>query len=40
MAKAAEKAKTLYNEYPSSPEGLQKWKAHVEDLFSEERRNM
>jgi digeranylgeranylglycerophospholipid reductase len=39
MAKTTKKAKALYSEYPGFPEGLQKWKAQVEELFAEERRN-
>jgi hypothetical protein len=34
MAKSVKKAKTLYNEYPNSPQGLQNWKAQVDKLFS------
>jgi digeranylgeranylglycerophospholipid reductase len=34
MSKAVKKAKTLYNEYPSSPKGLQKWKTQVTKLFT------
>jgi len=34
MAETVKKAKTLYNEYPSSPQGLQKWSTQVERLFS------
>ncbi len=34
MAKKVKKAKTLYNEYPSSPKELPKWKVQVEELFS------
>jgi len=34
MAKTVKKAKTLYNEYPSSHKELPKWKIQVEKLFS------
>jgi hypothetical protein len=35
MAKTVKKAKTLYSEYPSSPQGLQEWKTQVTKLFTQ-----
>jgi len=34
MAKTVKKAKALYSEYPSSPQGLQEWKTQVEKLIT------
>ncbi len=35
MAKTVKKAKILYSEYPTSPQGLQEWKTQVEKLFTQ-----
>ncbi len=33
MKKTVKRAKTLYKEYPSSPQGLQKWKTQAAKIF-------
>jgi flavin-dependent dehydrogenase len=33
MTKTVKRAKTLYKEYPSSPQGLQKWKTQAAKIF-------
>jgi geranylgeranyl reductase family protein len=37
MAKKVKRIRTLYREYPDSPEGMPEWKAQIRELFNEAR---